>query len=333
MKKIITIALVSVSLAMLITVEFVSNSILGQMNHVEIDKTNEALGMSKEDKTYIHDNTVVPKDKERDDIVNIFLFGVDKNEPDANSRSDSMLILTLDFKNKKVKLSSLMRDMYVDIEGHGKTKLNHAYAYGGAPLAIKTINQNFGTNIRDYVTVDFLNFEKIIDALGGVTINIKQEEIPYINSCTIIKEAKVKSKERNLITKAGEQLLSGNQAVAYTRVRYVGNGDFERTERQRKVLSIIVDKIKEKGITTVLGLSSEILPSVETSMDKQTILNLAVDYFKADEMTLEQERFPVDGYYWDDMTYNIYYLKFDTEITKQQVMDYIYNDIKPMTKQ
>jgi LCP family protein required for cell wall assembly len=190
-----------------------------------------------------------------------------------------------------------MRDMYVDIDSYGKTKLNHAYAYGGAQLAIKTINQNFGTTIRDYATVDFFTLGKIIDVLGGITLDIKQEEISNVNSCTIVEGSDTEGEEQKYITTAGEQLVTGNQAVSYARIRYVGNGDFERTERQRKVLSLIIDKLQKKGITAVPALASKIFPLVETSMDKQTILNLALDYFKSGEFTFEQERFPVDGYY------------------------------------
>lgn len=321
MKKLTIISIVVASL--MIAIPIVIYSVLNQMNHVEIDKTNEALGIIEEEaKTVNKEVMAEPEEKERDDVVNIALFGLDRIEPSGNARSDTIMIFTVDFKNKKVKLSSLMRDMYVEIEGYGNTKLNHAYAYGGATLSIKTINQNFGTNIRDYAMVDFFTLEKIINVLGGVTVDVKQEEIPYI-------EENINEEE---IT-AGEQLLTGSQAVSYSRIRYVGNGDFERTERQRKVLSLVMDKAIEKGVSAVPSLVSEILPLVETSMDKQTILNSALDFFKAGEMTCEQVRFPVDGYYWNDMTTGIYYLKFDTELTKQQIMDYIYNDIKPTPKQ
>lgn len=319
MKKIIVLSIAVA--AILIIILIAGYASLARINHVEIDKTDEALGISAETEIEKQDiEEITPK--KRDDIVNIVLFGLDRTEPNENSRSDSMIVLTLDFKNKKIKLSSLMRDMYVFIEGYGQTKLNHAYAYGGASLAIKTINQNFGTNIRDYAAVDFSTLEKIIDILGGVTINIKQEEISEIN--TINSNAK--------ITNSGKQLLNGKQAVAYSRIRYVGNGDFERTERQRRVLLEILRKAKETEITTLPDLASEILPLVETSMEKQTILDMSADFFKAGEMTYDQERFPINGYYWDDMTDGIYYLKFDTEITKQQVMDYIFNDIKPIPR-
>lgn len=319
MKKIIVLSIAVA--AILIIILITGYASLARINHVEIDKTDEALGISAEAEIEKQDIEEL-KPKNRDDIVNIVLFGLDRTETNENSRSDSMIVLTLDFKNKKIKLSSLMRDMYVFIEGYGQTKLNHAYAYGGASLAIKTINQNFGTNIRDYAAVDFSTLEKIIDILGGVTINIKQEEISEIN--TINSNAK--------ITNSGKQLLNGKQAVAYSRIRYVGNGDFERTERQRRVLLEILRKAKETEIASLPDLASEILPLVETSMEKQTILDMSADFFKAGEMTCDQERFPINGYYWDDMTDGIYYLKFDTEITKQQVMDYIFNDIKPIPR-
>lgn len=304
-------------------------SVLGRMNYIEIDKSNEALGITVEseiiDKEIIIEpdlelENIEPKYTKRNDIVNIALFGLDGTDYDE-TRSDTIIIFTMDFMNKKIKLSSLMRDMYVTIEGYGNTKLNHAYSYGGAPLAIKTINQNFDTNIRDYISVNFTALEKIVDIVGGVNIDLKHEEIKEINNSNDVE-----------LIKAGEHLLNGKQALAYSRIRYVGNGDFERTERQRKVLYKIFLKAKDMEINEVLNLASEILPLVETSMDKKTILNLVTDYFKSDKMTFDEERFPIDGYHWNNITDGIYYLKFDTDITRKQIVDFISNDIKPIPK-
>lgn len=321
MKKIIII--LSAITAVLIFIGIIVYSILGKMNHVEIDKSDEVLGISIEPEPENRENLDKSKSEVRNDIVNIVLFGLDNTNFNENSRSDSIIILTADFINKKIKLSSLMRDMYVDIEGYGYTKLNHAYSYGGAPLAIKTINQYFGTNIRDYIAANYIALEKIIDIMGGVYIDLKQEEISEIKACFSDVE----------ITEAGKQLLNGNQALAYSRIRYIGNGDFERTERQRKVLFEIFVKARDMGINSIPDLASEILPLVETSIDKKTILNLASDYFKSDEMDFDDERFPIDGYYWNDITDGIYYLKFDADFTKQQIIDYIFYDIKPKPKQ
>lgn len=322
MKKVVIAVLILISL--IFSIRFAIYSAIGQIKHAEIDKTDEALGINEVPEQRGKTQPEAYVDKKRQDIVSIMLFGLDGRQYGSNSRSDTMMILTVDFKNNKIKLSSLMRDMYVDIEGYGKTKLNHAYAYGGAPLALKTINQNFGTDIRDYAMANFLTFEKIIDVLGGVTVDIKEDEIPYINeniSC-----------DTSDITNSGEQLLNGNQAVSYARIRYLGNGDFDRTNRQRKIIAEIIDKAKEKGVTAVPTLISEVLSLVETSMDKQTILNLAIDIYMAGDMTLEQERFPIDGYCWNYMNHGIYYLKFDTENTKKQLNDFIYYDTKPIAK-
>lgn len=318
MKKIRLIA--ALLLAFILIIGFKCYFELNKINHIKIDRTNEALGINEvfEDN---HENKATSTNADRKDIISIALFGLDGAY--ENSRSDSIMILTIDFNNKKVKLISLMRDMYISIEGYDKTKLNHAYAYGGAELAIKTINQNFGTDIKNYAAVNFYSLEKIIDILGGVSIEIKKEEIPHINNNLLTKNG-----SNNEITVEGKQLLNGNQALAYARVRYLGNGDFDRTERQRKIIAEILNSAKEKGVTDLLKLIEEILPLIETSMDKQTIVKLSIDYLKAGKMTFEQERFPIDSYCLNDMIDGIYYLKFDEEITKKQIMNYIYYDEK-----
>lgn len=131
---------------------------LNKVKKAEIPKTNSELNIS---------NNAA---EQNDEITNIALFGVDRRNKDEASRSDALMILTLDKKHKKVKISSVMRDSYVNVDGYGMTKVNHAYAYGGPTLAIKTLNKNFDLNIKDYVTVDFFGFEKIIDSVGGVDI-------------------------------------------------------------------------------------------------------------------------------------------------------------------
>lgn len=326
-------------------------------NHVKIDKSDEALGISNNHIPTLNDsdlrNDIATDNEDKieevieeednkeeeeeyekiNEIVNIALFGIDSRDTSGKGRSDSMIIASIDFNRNKIKLSSLMRDMYVPIEGYHNTKLNHSYAYGGPQLAIKTINQNLGTNIRDYVTVDFFSFEKIIDVIGGVKINVEQNEIKTLNSL-IDEVAKIKKEKPIHVKEAGEQILNGQQAVAYSRIRKIGNGDFERAERQRRVLSAIIEKGKEelKDVTTLPKLISEILPLVHTSMDFKTILNLGINYLKSDGLELEQERFPIDGYFRHDMSTGVFYLKYDEEATKQHVVDYIFNDIKPTPK-
>jgi polyisoprenyl-teichoic acid--peptidoglycan teichoic acid transferase len=304
-----------------------------QLHHVKIDKSDEALGIQRppvstqwasseredfKDKRFIDSETNFDNQ-----IINIALFGVDRRKPTDRGRADAIMILTVDFKDKKLKLSSLMRDMYVDIENHGKTKLNHAYAYGGAPLAIKTINQTFGTDIRDYVTVDFFTLEKIIDAIGGVEIDVKENEYPLINQY-MNEVARIEHEKPVYLKKAGLQTLNGKQAVAYARIRHVGNGDFERTERQRKVLYQMIEKLQNMDKVELTKLAMKVLPYVETSLSFNTIMDMGMQYLKSGITTIEQERFPKDGYWRPYMKNGVWYMKFDEEQTKLQLQEFIY---------
>lgn len=225
-------------------------------------------------------------------------------------------------------MTSIMRDSYVNIDGHGKDKLNHAYAFGGPQLAIKTLNSNYGLNIRDFVSVNFGDLAEIIDTLGGVEIEIKDYELNMVNQY-IQDVANVTKLNGVPLKSAGKQTLSGVQAVAYSRVRYVGNGDFERTERQRTVLTALFNKIKVAGVSQYPLIVNKLLPFVNTSMSAVDIMKLGTSTLTSGITTLEQERFPVDGY-CDAATINgVWYLKFDEKETRDQIYKFIYEDVKP----
>lgn len=246
-----------------------------------------------------------------DSVINIALFGIDAEEGSAG-RSDSIIIATIDTTHKKLKLTSIMRDSYVTIADRGQDKINHAYAFGGAQLAIKTLNENFDLNIEDFVAVNFTTMPKIIDKLGGVTIDITSEEVSHIPG----------------IDSAGTYTLTGEQALAYSRIRYASGGDYVRTDRQRTVLNKVFEKILATNVSQYPGLLSEILPMVKTSLDYSEILNLGNEVLKMGVTNLEQERFPRDEYCEGKMISGIYYLTFDKENTVQQLHDYIFEDIK-----
>jgi len=288
--------------------------LLNQMPHVKIKKSNEALGITVQ---AVNESLEGDLHNERKhsatspNVMNIALFGLDRYGPGEDARSDAIMIFTVDFQNKKLKLSSIMRDLRVPIDNHGDDKINHAYSYGGPQLTIKTINQNFGTNIRDFIAVDMKNMEKVIDILGGVNINVKDYEVPQVN-----------------VKKRGLQLLNGKQAVAYARIRYAGNGDFERTERQRRILKQLLIKIKKQEKSELPIYIAKILPYFETSMDKATILSLVMKCMSKGVNTLEQERFPIDGYWKSVHISDIYYLETDLEGTQKRLTDFIFNDLK-----
>lgn len=320
-RKRIIISVIIVFAALFTGIGIYSYSLLNKVKSTELPKDNSSLGIKEEAVQQIE------KEDPKKDVVNIALFGLDRRSKDEASRSDSIIIASIDYSHNKIKLSSIMRDTYVDVPGHGMTKITHAYAYGGPQLAIKTLNENFNLNIKDYVTVDFFSLEKIIDALGGVTIDVRNEELPYINS--YMKEVTNIEKEKvTPVTTAGSINLNGLQAVAYSRIRYIGN-DFERTERQRKVLTQILTKVQEAGITKYPSLVSTLLPYVETSISKGEIVSLGAGILSSGMKTIDQERFPADGNWKNLMINNVYYLGTDLKLTTDQLHKFIYEDIKP----
>lgn len=266
-----------------------------------------------------------------DKITNIAFFGVDRRNKSESGRSDSIIIITIDSQHNKIKMTSIMRDTYVNIEGHGKDKITNAYDFGGAALAVKTLNQNFNLNIKDYVTVDFFSLWKIIDKLGGVQINVQPDEIQYMNG--YLKEL---TKLNNLTyvpqTKTGLQTLDGLHALAYSRIRYTTGGDFVRTERQRTVLMQLLNKIKGGGTLKLASNINDLLPYVETSMSNMDILSAGTKVMKLGVSNIEQERFPIDGYCSGLFVGNIWYLNVDLDVTGKQIDDYIFNDIKTTPK-
>lgn len=269
-----------------------------------------------------------------EDFTNVALFGLDKLDSNEPGRSDSILILTIDKAHNKVKLSSIMRDSYVNIEGHGKDKINHAYSYGGPELAVKTINQNFNLNIQDYIAVDFFGMAQIIDILGGITVEIKPEQITSPDVVGInfhIKEmAEARGGKYTPLEKAGTQSLNGIQAVAYARDRHsTANGDFDRTERQREVLMKIGEKFKVTDVLRIGKLVESITPYALTSLDNGKIINLGTFLLKSGFKNIDQQRFPLDDYCEGKFINDVWYLTFDEKTTSDQIGKYIYQDIQP----
>jgi LCP family protein required for cell wall assembly len=309
---------------------------LSKVKTTVISKTDEDLGIKIEVPLKIPENlTIKPevpvKKEDPKEIINIAFFGVDRRSENEPSRSDSIMIVSIDFAHKKIKMSSIMRDTYVEINNHGNTKINHAYAYGGAQLAIRTLNENFNLDIRNYVTVDFFNLQKIIDAIGGVNIEIKQDEVSLINS-NMDEVAAIEKKSISKITKPGPQTLNGIQAVAYSRIRYTAGGDFVRTQRQRTVLKAMLTNIQSLGAREFSSVVSQLLPYTETSMNSIDIIKLGTKVFTGGTMTLAEERFPVDGYCKGKIMDSVWYLVTDMKETSDQLHKYIYEDINPVPK-
>lgn len=246
------------------------------------------------------DVTPVPgvEPRHEDYCYNILLVGVEALPQFGGERSDSMLLLSVNSRDKKIHMTSLMRDMYVQIPGEQNNKLNAAFAHGGAELLIDTIELNLQVKIDGYVQVGFDSFEWIVDRLGGVEITLTSQEADYLRRTNYISNPA----NRNVV--AGTQIMNGNQVLGYCRVRYVptANGthsDFGRTERQRSVLTKLFNKYKESNIFTLLSILNDCLPRVITDISKTDIQNLLETVVENRILSLDTMRIPVSGTYED----------------------------------
>lgn len=278
-KKILLISIALITL-IIIGIGIYGYNLLDKAKNIDLSDEDEDLGI---DEDLVHRN----KDY---DIINVALFGIDKREAANDARSDSIIIASLDRNSKVVKLTSLMRDTYIDIPGRGMDKLGHAFAYGGPELAIQTINHNFNMDIREFMTVDFSGFEQIIESVGGVEIDITPAEANHMK-----------------LPSSGMQLLNGKQALDYSRIRQIGD-DFERTERQRTVLIEVFRKMMNMNVTGYPNMLNKLLPLVETSITKPEMLSLGTDIIRSDIQSFEQFRIPTDEHVDDRMIDGVSYV-------------------------
>jgi LCP family protein required for cell wall assembly len=272
--------------------------------------------------------------------INILLLGVDSRDPQVDpGLTDSIMILSIDKAHKKFKITSLMRDMIIDnIQGEGATagtdrdRINVIYKqggglHGGGQYAIKAINSNFDMDIKDYVKLDFGHFDKIVDAVGGVDIDVSDAEVSVANG--YIKEvAGLEGITPPYLTHGGLQHLSGIQALGYCRIRYVGNEDFERTQRQRTVLTEVFKKISTMSITQASSMLDTILPDLETSLSETDILSDTSYIILNKISTVEQLRLPEDkpGYNYSTYVNGTYFLGWNKEANDADLHNFIFED-------
>lgn len=202
-------------------------------------------------------------------VVNIMLVGQDRRSGEGRQRSDSMILVTFNKSKKTITLTSFMRDSYVRIPGYKPNKLNATYAFGGMSLLNQTLEQNFGVKVDGNVEVDFNNFQKLIDLLGGVDIKLTEKEADYLNKT-------YKWPGTRWEVKPGTQRLDGEQALAYSRIRKI-DSDYRRAERQRKVVTNLIQRYKSQSVSKMLSLLEDILPLVVTNMGKGEIVDYVVE--------------------------------------------------------
>lgn len=228
--------------------------------------------------------------------MNIALFGLDRRSKEEKSRADSIMVANINFETKTINLVSILRDTLVDIKGYGKDKLNHSYAYGGPELSMKTINSNFDLDINKYVSVDFFSLAKVIDIIGGVDIDLKDYEANQINqNLNEINSIEKLSKGTDYIQGSGLKNLNGRQAVAYCRIRKEGNGDYERTQRQRNVLKAILLKYEKLDSGKRFEVGMEMMSQVNTNIPINDIKDLQNKILSDKDFTINQHMIPFEG--------------------------------------
>ena len=288
-------------------------------------------GMKKEDQLTKEELGIEKQEYHDKNVVNIALFGIDTTDSSMTGRSDSIIIATLDNKKGEIRLSAIQRDTYVTIEGYGKDKINHAYAFGGAPLAVKTLNQTFGLDITDYAVINFSNLEKVIDALGGIEMEVTET---YRKQANIhIKElASPRGLKADLIQSAGTQNLSGMQVLGMSRARYNVGGTGARSEMHEIILQACYAKLKTKNVLEYPAIAKTLLSLVQTTLGSGEVVSVASSAvlngyeIRQEVFPLEQDQKSGGG---GQMINGVWYLTYNEETGNQHVRDFVYNGILP----
>ena len=256
---------------------------------------------------------IAEADQKDDEVYNVLLVGTDSRDPNSDmGRSDSMMLVSFNKKENKSTVVSFLRDSLVDIDGYGKSRLGHTYAYGGVGLTINTINKTYDLDIQNYITINFENLVGIIDEIGGVKVYISEEEAEYYRQNGM----------PNI--QSGDVILTGSQALAHARNRTLGS-DFERTRRQRSVMYGIYRKVMEdKDPSSILSLINYCMNQVETNMSVTEIYDMAKDVLAVDNLKMQQASLPQDGTYTDITYEGMAVLEIDFDANKKFLEELLY---------
>ena len=241
------------------------------------------------------DDPIFARDSIDKDVVNILLLGNDARDDRDHGRADTIMVLSFNKVTRKIKLVSFLRDTWIYIPGRDKwNRINTAFRYGGVGLAINTININFDLDIQYYMRVDFNSLKSIVNELGGIDMELTEREVEYINNgCG----------GEDLPVFAGWHHLNGEQALCHARNRKIGNGDWSRTERQRKVMNAMFEKAKQtKDVPSLVSLVDRLIGYVETNMSAGQVVSLGIDVVFGGSVDLMNRSLPFEGtweYAWE----------------------------------
>lgn len=261
-------------------------------------------------------------------VTNILLIGNDSRSNGEDGRSDAMILVSISNATKTIYMTSLLRDMYVEIPGHDNNRLNAAYSFGGAELLMETIEKNFDIPVNRYVLVNFQAFANLVDAVGGVDLELTNEEVLYVNGYLWeynILENRPEGTDYFDESLSGMIHLNGPQALAYCRNRYIGT-DFGRTERQRKVLSAIVKQTPQALLKNSGELMDGLLPNLTTNLTREECLLLSLQAPKVVTYDIEQNSIPIAGSYSNATIRKMAVLEVDFEKNKEFIRRNIYGE-------
>lgn len=267
---------------------------------------------------------------ELSDVYNILLIGTDERGSNSGARSDTMLLVSINRQTKQIIGTSFLRDTYVKIPEKGFNKLNASYAFGGVELLFDTLEYNYSIYPERYISVNFESFIKVVDILGGIEICVEEQELYWVNQYIHASNLIVGDDEHSdylEFANGSPQLLNGKQALAYARVRYVGNADFTRTERQRTVVTTVFEKLKKTDPATLMTLLDEILPEVTTDVTLEEFFELISLIPEISEYEIVSHSIPnVDVGEFQNMTIDGQsYLGIDFEVYIKYLYDTIYS--------
>lgn len=263
-----------------------------------------------------------------DGVTNILLIGNDSRKNGEDGRSDAMILLSISTRTKTIQMTSLLRDMYVEIPGHKGNRLNAAYAYGGPKLLLETVEQNLGIRVSRYMQVNFEAFANLVDAVGGVELELTNEEVQLVNGYLVeYNQLTGRAEGTDYLDASADGLLhlNGPQALAYTRNRYIGT-DFGRTQRQRKVLSAAVKELPKALVTNPGELMDKIASNLTTNLTQKEVMGLLLQGGRLLTYELEQGSVPIEGSYQNATIRGMSVLQVDFEKNRAYLQKKIYGE-------
>lgn len=285
------------------------------------------VGILQMNRVAAGERSVTSGSMEESYVKNVLVIGTDTRDPsEERGRSDSMILVSMNSRTKEITMTSFMRDVYVEIPNNGYGKLNAAYSYGGQELLMDTLEENYDISIDDYVMITFAACAKMIDAVGGVKLELSDDEAQAVNEILIseVNEIMGDDREDDLLSSGGTLTLDGKQALSYSRIRYVGNADFERTERQRMVMQQVMQKAT-KNPFRLASICMSALPEMTTNLSAGELYGYAVTTpLKLATSDLKQQRIPEDGTFSGVNIDGEDVLQIDFDAAKQELKDTVF---------